>query len=244
MDEFDIVIPVGPNDNVVVKKQIHYTKENIIGYRNIYLICYDPSLTIDGCITINEDIFPFSIHNVSNIHGKLERNGWYLQQLIKLYCGLIIPGIMDKYLVIDSDTFFLKPTHFVQDGKCLYNYGRECHIPYFIHMAKLCKDFRKMERDKSGICHHMIFETKYIKEIIDLIENNHSDKFYNVFLNLVTEKSGSGASEYEIYFNYVLKYHKNEIKLRKLTWINSGDFDRVISSQNYDYFSYHWYMRK
>ena len=76
---------------------------------------------------------------------------------------------------------FLKPTHFVEDGKCLYNYGRECHIPYFIHMAKLCKDFRKMERDKSGICHHMIFETKYIKEIIDLIENNHSDKFYNIF---------------------------------------------------------------
>ena len=65
----------------------------------------------------------------------------------------------------------------------------------------------------------MIFETKYIKEIIDLIENNHSDKFYNIFLNLVTEKSGNGASEYEIYFNYVLKYHKNEINW--LTWINS-----------------------
>ena len=81
------------------------------------MICYDPSLTIDGCITINEDIFPFSIHTVSNIHGKLERNGWYLQQLIGLYCGVIIPGIMDKYLVIDSDTFFLKPTHFVEDGK-------------------------------------------------------------------------------------------------------------------------------
>lgn len=242
--DFDIVIPVGPNDQSIVANQLKYTKKNIIGYRNIYLVCCDSSLKIDGCITIDESIFPFNIRTVSKIHGKLERNGWYLQQLIKFYSGTVIPDILDRYLVIDSDTFFLKPIHFIEDGKCLYNYGRECHIPYFIHMAKLCKDFRKMEKDKSGICHHMMFETKYIKEIIDLIETSHGDKFYNVFLNLVTEKSGSGASEYEIYFNYILKYHKTDVKLRKLNWTNTGDFVRVVSSDLYDYISYHWYMRK
>ena len=116
---FDIVIPVGPNDKSVIEEQIKYTKKNIIGYRNIYLICYDPSITIDGCITINENIFPFNIETVAKYHGKLERNGWYLQQLLKLYAGKIIPNILDKYLVIDSDTFFLKPTTFVENNKCL-----------------------------------------------------------------------------------------------------------------------------
>ena len=59
----------------------------------------------------------------------------------------------------------------------------------------------KIDKNKSGICHHMIFETKYIDELISGMEKNHNDLFYNIFLKTVTDKEGSGASEYEIYFN-------------------------------------------
>ena len=237
---FDIIIPIGPNDKSIIKQQIKYTKKNIIGYRNIYLICYDPSITIDGCITINENIFPFNIDTVAEHHGKLQRNGWYLQQLLKLYAGKIIPNILDKYLVIDSDTFFLKPTTFVENNKCLYNYGTEYNKSYFHHMKKLDKDLTKIDKSKSGICHHMIFETKYIDELIDKIEKNHNELFYNIFLKTVTNKSGSGASEYEIYFNYMLKYNPDKIQIRKLNWKNTN---KLESNSNYDYISYHWYMR-
>ena len=237
---FDIVIPVGPNDKSVIEQQIKHTQKNIIGYRNIYLICYDPSITIDGCITINENIFPFNIDTVAEHHGKLERNGWYLQQLLKLYAGKIIPNILDKYLVIDSDTFFLKPTTFVENNKCLYNYGTEYHKPYFHHMEKLDKDLTKIDKSKSGICHHMIFETKYIDELISKIEKNHNELFYNIFLKTVTEKKGSGASEYEIYFNYMLKYNPDKIQIRKLNWGNTCKLD---TDCNLDYISYHWYLR-
>lgn len=237
---FDIVIPVGPNDKSVIEQQIKHTKKNIIGYRNIYLICYDPTITIDGCITINENIFPFNIQTVAKYHGKLKRNGWYLQQLLKLYAGKIIPDILDKYLVIDSDTFFLKPTTFVENNKCLYNYGTEYHEPYFYHMKKLDKDLVKIDKNKSGICHHMIFETKYIDQLFSNIEKNHNDLFYNVFLKLVTKKKGSGASEYEIYFNYMLKYYPTKIKIRKLNWKNTNN---IQTNNNLDYISYHWYMR-
>lgn len=237
---FDIVIPVGPNDKSVIEQQITYTKKNIIGYRNIYLICYDPSITVDGCITINENIFPFNIDTVAKYHGKLERNGWYLQQLLKLYAGKIIPDILDKYLVIDCDTFFLKPTAFLENNKCLYNYGTEYHKPYFYHMEKLDKDLTKIDKNKSGICHHMIFETKYIDELISGMEKNHNDLFYNIFLKTVTDKEGSGASEYEIYFNYMLKYNPDKIQIRKLNWKNTN---KLETNSNFDYISYHWYMR-
>lgn len=238
---FDIVIPVGPNDKSIIEEQIKYTKQNIIGYRNIYLICYDPSIEIDGCTTINENIFPFNIDTVASHHGKLERNGWYLQQLLKLYSGQIIPGILDRYLVIDSDTFFLKPTIFVENDKCLYNYGIEYHKPYFEHMKKMDKNLIKVDAQKSGICHHMIFEKKYVDEMISLIEKNHNDLFYKVFLQFITEKSGAGASEYEMYFNYMLKYNPDKIKLRRLNWKNTNKLD---INNNLDYISYHWYMRK
>ena len=238
---FDIVITVGPNDKSVIKEQMKYTKRNIIGYRNIYLICYDPSIIIDGCIAINENTFPFNIETVAKFHRKLSRNGWYLQQLLKLYAGKIIPGILDKYLVIDADTLFLKPTTFVENNKCLYNFGTEYHKPYFQHMSKLDTKLVKVDKSKSGICHHMMFETKYIDELISKIEQNHNDSFYDVFLKLVTDKKGSGASEYEIYFNYMLKNNPTKIKLRKLNWKNTKT---MKTNNNLDYISCHWYCRK
>ena len=36
---FDVVICVGPNDNDIVGKVMPFTQKNVIGYRNIYLIC-------------------------------------------------------------------------------------------------------------------------------------------------------------------------------------------------------------
>jgi hypothetical protein len=87
------------------------------------------------------------------------------------------------------------PTIFIENNKFLYNYGSEYHIPYFIHMIKLSKNLEKI-LNISGICHHMMFETKYIIELFNMLET-------------VTETNNSGASEYEIYFNYILKYHKD-----------------------------------
>jgi len=239
---FDIVIPVGPNDNPIIEKQIEYTKKNIIGYRNIYLICYDPSIHIDGCITICEDIFPFSMKTVSNIHGELSRNGWYLQQLLKLYALLVIPGILDRCLIIDSDTFFLKPTRFINDdNQCLYASGTEHHESYFDHISRLNIGLAKVYHNRSGICHHMIFEKVYIDEIIHTVEQKHNDTFYNVFLKLVTDTNGAGASEYEIYFNYMFQNHSDKVMLRDLLWSNINNL--LLLNSHFDYISYHWYMR-
>ncbi len=237
---FDIVVLVGPNDKNIVEKQLEYTKKNIIGYRNIYLICFDPNVQFNGCISINENIFPFNLDTVSKFHGKISRNGWYLQQLLKLYAGKIIPNILDKYLVIDADTFFLKPTKFIENNKCLYNFGSEYNKSYFEHMQKLDTDLIKIFENKSGICHHMIFETKYVNKLINKIEKIHNDKFYNIFLNCVSEYDGSGASEYEIYFNYMLKFYSDKIEIRELNWKNANYLDL---NSNYDYISYHHYMR-
>jgi len=237
---FDIVIPVGPNDNNILKDQIEYTKKNIVGYRKIYIISYDKSINVDECTIISEDIFPFSLKTVAQFHGKTSRNGWYLQQLLKLYAGTIIPDILDKYLVIDADTFFLNPTTFIEDDKYLYNYGDENHPPYFQHMKKLDERFSKQLSDKSGICHHMMFETKYLKELFDIIEKKHNDTFYNVFLKNIPINHETGASEYEIYFNYIILNHKENIKIRQLNWANTK---HLVLNNNYDYVSIHHYNR-
>ena len=239
---FDIVIPVGPNDANIIKQQIVYTKKNIVGYRNIYLVVSDSSLNIEGCISIPETIFPFSIKTIENIHGKSSRCGWYLQQLIKLYAGNIISGILEKYLVIDSDTHFLKPTRFTKMNKSLYAYGTEFHKSYFEHMKRLDPSFIKVDKEHSGICHHMLFETIYINEIIQIVEQRHNDTFYNIFIKEVdnTDYNYSGASEYELYYNYMLQYHPDKIKIRPLKWNN---LRRLSNTGIYDYESIHWHSR-
>ncbi len=92
----------------------------------------------------------------------------------------------------------------------------------------------------------MIFETKYIKELFDIVEKTHSTAFYKAFLDKVDIKQrfgGSGASEYEIYFNYMAKYYADHIVIRQLKWDNLGEIPKD-NSGDYDYISYHYYLRK
>jgi len=109
----------------------------------------------------------------SRYNGKNNRNGWYFQQLLKLYIGLVVPDILDNYLVIDADVFFLKPIEFIIDNKIVFTTSSEYHIPYFTHMNKLHPSFIKNISD-SGISHHMMFSKKYIKEIFEMVEAYHN----------------------------------------------------------------------
>lgn len=246
-NQFDVVIPVGPKDVDFLDKNIEYIRKNIVGFRNIYLITFDKTKQIPGCITIGEDLFPFSKDTVDRYHGKTNRSGWYLQQLLKLYAGFVIPNILDTYLVIDCDSFFLKPTRFIDsNGRCCYCYASTFWEPYFKHMSRLHYSLEKVDKTKSGICHHMIFQKKYIKELFELVESNHEEgEFYDIFLSNVSnnkkETMESGASEYEIYFNFMLKNHPEEINIRELKWDNTGILN---TDSDKDYISVHWWMRK
>jgi hypothetical protein len=240
---FDIVILVGPNDIEIINTTLEYNKKNIIGYNKIYIIINKDIITnyeiFQDCEIIDENIFPFNKELIKKfLNINTNRTGWYLQQLLKLYAGFIINGILENYLVIDADTYFLKPTTFFENNLPLYNYGTEYHLPYFIHMINLHPEFTKMI-DKSGICHHMIFQKYILINLFNLVEKFHNDKFYNIFLKSI-ENNQSGASEYEIYFNYMIKYFPNHFKIRPLNWEN---VNKIIDKNYYDYVSYHWYLR-
>jgi hypothetical protein len=247
--QFDIVIPLGPNDINFINKSLEYNKKNIINYRNIYIITNtklvkDKSI-FDGCIIIDENDFPFNLNIIKKYLGDNDRCGWYLQQLLKLYAGFVIPTILDNYLVIDSDTIFLKPTSFFENDIPLYNFGTEYHLPYFIHMINLHPSFSKVN-NMSGICHHSMFQKYILKELFDTIEKFHKNKkFYEIFLDSIEKKEilGSGASEYEIYFNFLLKNFPNKYKIRELSWQNVSNINFNLNNTNLDYISCHWYMR-
>ena len=241
---FDIVICYGPNYKNIINQMIEHTKKNVIGYRNIYIISYDKNIKIDGCITIDENIFPFNKKYIENYINP-DRSGWYLQQLLKLYAIFVIDNILDNVLIIDCDTVFYKPTVFFENNIPLYNYGYEYNEPYFEHMKILHPSLKKMDKNKSGICHHMVFQKQILIEIFTLIESHHKKLFYEVFIENSRRDICSSASEYELYFNYLLQYvNKDLYKIRELKYINyNSNMVNNSDKDNYDYISYHWYIK-
>lgn len=243
---FDIVTCLGPNDVDVIHKSITYTKRNVIGYRNIYIISYDPTLKIDGAIIIDENIFPFNKQMLETMYGKRPRIGWYLQQLLKLYAGNIIPGILDKYLVLDSDVFFLKPHRFLtDDNKPIFATGYEYHMPYFVHMNKLHNTLRKTH-PRSGICHHSMFITKYINQMMQLVEANFDNKssFWLLCMQAIdpNEFDMSGFSEYEMYFTFMNLYYPDDFVVRDLKWKNTSHITQH-DLYLYDFLGINYYDR-
>jgi len=239
---FDIVVLVGPKDKMIIHRQMEFTRRNVVGYRKIFVVASDPALKVEGCEMVPESVFPFSKEDVAFYTVKSLRNGWYLQQLLKFYAGLFIPGILDRYLTIDCDTYFLKPTTFVSpEGKSLYSYSVENYPSYFTHMQKLHEDFVKVGT-LSGICHHMMFEKRFVEEIMALVEKKHGMTFWQAFLVCIDEEDYlySGSSEYEIYFNYIFRFHTHEVELRWLEYSHNY-MDPHHQPERFDYVSQHWW---
>lgn len=217
---FDVVIPVGPHNVERLHGQLQHVRKNVNGCRDIYLVTRQrlpQHDVINNCTIVHENCFPFTLDTVAEHHGSNHRNGWYLQQLIKLYAGEVIPGISENYLVIDADTYFLKPTEFVEDGKCLYRLMQEYYPPYFKHIHRLGIGLEKVH-EKSGVAHHMMFQIKHVSEMFKMIEDVFDEPFYTTFLKQVDPDFylKSGASEYELYFSYMLTYHPEEVVTRTL----------------------------
>jgi hypothetical protein len=235
---YDIVIPLGHNDRNIIQEMLHYTKKNVLGHRNIYVISYDKDLTLqehpDVVILYENTLFPFTIDDVAHYSGT--RTGWYFQQLVKLYAGFAIPDITPYYLVVDADTFFLRPTTFFHQDIPLYNYSLEYHEPYFKHMKRLHHALYRKTPKMSGITNYMMFHKDVLFDLFILIETHHTNRpFWRVFLECVAPKDwygGSGASEYELYFNYIQIFNVPH-KIRVLDWLYQKDLPPPNSKFTY-----------
>lgn len=263
---FDIVVPLGPNEFARFPTQLRFLIRNVIGFRRIYIVCNLSHPNVSLCHSeeeedfigidiqwIDESIFPFSISDLLLVYPKPTRIAWYFQQLIKFYACHVLPDLLDYYLIVDADVFFLKPLSFFDEsGKPMYTIGHEYHVPYFQHMAQLHPCLTRVSADKSGISHHMMFRRTWVHSLFCLVESFHQhEPFWHIFIRHVSEHRfhsddfpDSGASEYEIFFNFLLIHCPRDITIRSLNWTNFPHDLNILqydSSSVYDYVSVcHW----
>ena len=82
---FDIFIPVGPNDYEIVKYSLKNNKKRIESYKDILLYSEYKNFNFENTLDIDEDFFPFTKKEVHERVKNKDRSGWIYQQLVCLY---------------------------------------------------------------------------------------------------------------------------------------------------------------
>ena len=226
----DVIIPTHKKDIDTLDLCIDGIRNNVKDVRRIIVVSKD-KLTDNAEFYCEED-FPFSFKDVGNIVGFHKKTFNYYGGLIQTTSALVIPDLERDVLVCDSDTIFLKDTEFItEDDIALYNvsYDVPSHVtlhPYYEHMEKLIPGLVK-QTNYSGICHHMIIQKDILQEMFDKVEEIHNMPFWkaDIMVTLEDYKSLNPKpahpdapllmTTYELYFNYVLKYHPDRIALMK-----------------------------
>jgi hypothetical protein len=147
-----------------------------------------------GCDFIHEDsILPRPA-------AELKCRGWVLQQLIKFNAAFHVST--DNYMVLDSDTVFLRPQTFFRRGKSVLRYSDQYELLYNRSLELVFGHPRRFP--VSFVTHHMLFNTALVKELLQLIERRFGCSWWEAILKELDKGHPISFSEYELYGHFVL----------------------------------------
>ena len=247
----DFVIPCHPKDFPSLEICVTSIKQNISIVNRIFVIS-DDNPNIDGVIHVPEQNYGAFIDRekiakkfTQHCPNLLYRTKWIYQQFIKLFSAKAIPELTDSYVIVDSDTVFLKDIAFDPD-KFYYCKAEEYHKPYLEPIKKLFGIEETI--GFSTICHHMIFHKKTLNKMMENVkETFKSDSFFDTVLSILDYTESSCMSEWDLYANYMLLNYPEMCQQRQLIWEDIS-FIPVKShldefKEQFDFVSCHAYKR-
>jgi hypothetical protein len=237
--KIDVVVPLALKD--IPKLQICI--ENLVAHsltpiRNIYIISNNNiilnNLFIDKpLIWVNEAEFPFTKEDIENIFKSkqcmYQHTSWYYQQLLKFYIFRVIPDLLPNTLILDSDYVFIKDIKFLTDDgkailasgypfKWLLNTKEYPYPPIHIHVSFATRFIPKWfpVSSFSGMQHHMLFQKDIVEELFSIIAETHKQEFWKAFVENIEVEKWNAASEYVIYYHFVMGRKANKVITRNL----------------------------
>ena len=225
---YDVVIPFHPKDTYTLERCISSIRTYAKRAGTIFVVSEGGILPAEvtvspNVVCIDDAIFPFNIYDVqARIRSRKNSQGWYFQQLVKLYCFSVIPFLRKRALVINSDFELIAPIDFVSpDGKYIYMDWCNKHSPVLFGHAKtvLGADFKRAYYGRSGITDCAVFDREIVDSLLSAIEkNNRGRSAWMVLLEAVNpqDKDGMGMSEYDLVFNWASIHFQERILLRRL----------------------------
>jgi hypothetical protein len=247
---YDIVIVSHEKDFGVIKHIVNYADKNL-KFDSIHLILSEREPFTELDILKSHTNKPIFIHNETDVlsvdKSRIKfRPNWIYQMLLKLFQNVTQH---DNFLVIESDCVILKPLDFFNGEKTIFYMGRDhFNQPYFNFNSELLGIGR--EFDHSFICEFMMYDKKLIKDL--LTKSSCND--VNDFLELIYKHTNEDCymADYELYGNFVYKYHRDKFETKKLNlkflgrhyndsmfWSNS-EIDTIISeNEDKDIVTFH-----
>lgn len=235
---FDIVIICHPKDFIMLPNVIRAIQTCTINHQNTIVVspfAKHPGskaklakLIPDNITLVDEETLTlFTFGDIQKLMGEhTERTGWYYQQLLKLHADHFSKA--DNILILDADTLFAKHVTFwdPEDGAQLFNLVDKDEYYYRDHVQRLFEELgieqekSDQKKPKSAVCHHMMFDVPMLKQ---LRNKSKYRPFWQAFMKHVDKDllPGSGASEYEIYYQFVKS--EGRAKIRPLSFIEPND---------------------
>jgi len=254
--KIDVVIPAHEKDLGTLPYCVAQAKKCVANVGRVFVI--SKKKLVDNAEWFDEAKFPFSKKDIEKLIEDRRSNhiGWYYQQLLKFYALFVVPNISRNALVLDSDTVLYRKMSFVEDGKFVFDLGKDKNLEnndFSIRSRKYIKtmlpslDLKVLIEDdgrwRTGISHHMIFNKNLLEDFFERVSKVHKNKeFWKVFLELSNLKEV--PSEYDLYFSFMLNFHKDLVNLRRPKYKNAHDFNTFkyygeILRKKYHYCSYH-----
>lgn len=249
-EKIDVVIPTIDKDFEILSLVIESLKNIGNKINKIYVVSPAKETIINFCNEkklkfVDElSVLGFSKENIRDysMNGK-DRRGWLFQQFLKYGMKDLVE--QDNYLVLDSDTILTNTNTFIEEGKFIFFKNTEWHKQYFKVFKKIFG--YKNKNFTSFTSHMMIFNKKYLTEMLLEIEQEHSDnegeqnKWYNIIYNNIDKKEMSSVSDYENYGQWMfIKY--NDLLIEKPLYNKSflrkdfkNNFIKIMTKHKRDY---------
>jgi hypothetical protein len=177
------------------------------------------------------------------------RSGWIYQQIVKLLTARAIPELTDSFVIVDSDTIFVKDVSFDIDKFYYTSSPEKYHSPYLQPIMTLLNVDKTIGFTVTA--HHGIYHKAKLEEMLSGIEERFGMPFTDALLSILdygeVTNEGSAFNEQDLYANYmILKYPEMSVR-RDLRWLNIPfipDQEYLNKTkQEYDFVSCHAYLR-
>jgi len=219
--KIDIVIPSIEKDLATLPHVIDFARANVLHpLGNIYVVSPDSErirqvCSEKECIFIHEDtLLPIRKSDIDYRVGTLDRAGWMYQQFLKLSGDIFCT--QENYLVLDSDTLLVRPQVFERDGKFIFNFSDEYHLPYFEVYERLLG--YPASCPVSLTSHHILVNIHKLGQLKADLEARNGLVWYDAIMNGIDKSEPSGHSDYDTYGQYALRGMKDNVYLEY--WYN------------------------
>jgi hypothetical protein len=220
MNSYDIVIVSHEKDFNNIKHIIKYSQENL-NFDSIHLILSEREEYREFEMIKSITPKPIFLHKESDVikidKEKISfRPNWIYQMLLKMFQNVTKN---DNFLIIESDCLILKPLEFFDGNKTIFYLGRDYpNEPYFNFNKSILNIGR--EYDHSFICEFMMYDKKIIKDLLKRTNCGSVDDFIEIIYKTVNDDCY--PADYELYGNFVYKFHNENFAVKKLNYHMTG----------------------